>query len=254
MGKGAYAEVFLGRLITNNEPVAVKVIDKKIFANHYNLKNIQSEIEIMKKVEHKNIVRLLDVYQTTNNMYIITEFCEEGDLMHYLKNRKKIPEKEAVRLLKDIIDGFKYLYSMGITHRDIKPANILLKNGRCKISDFGFAKNLQYGENTVMNSIVGTPLYMSPQILNRAHYTNKSDLWSVGLIYYEMLHGYTPWPANNEIQLINNIMSRQVMFDPVVSDKSRDWIKAALKIKEEERMSWEEAFNHPLFGELNRYE
>lgn len=177
--------------------MAVKVIDKKIFANHYNLKNIQSEIEIMKKVEHKNIVKLLDVYQTTNNMYIITEFCEEGDLMHYLKNRKKIPEKEAVRLLKDIMDGFKYLYSMGITHRDIKPANILLKNGRCKISDFGFAKNLQYGENTVMNSIVGTPLYMSPQILNRAHYTNKSDLWSVGLIYYEMLHGFTPWPANN---------------------------------------------------------
>jgi len=68
-----------------------------------------------------------------------------------------------------------------------------------------------------MNSIVGTPLYMSPQILNRATYTTKSDLWSVGLIYYEMLHGYTPWPANNEIQLINNIMSRQIVFDSSIS-------------------------------------
>jgi serine/threonine protein kinase len=232
--------------------VAVKVIDKKIFANHYNLKNIQSEIEIMKKIEHRNIVKLLDVYQTTNNMYIITEFCDEGDLMHCLKARKKIPEKEAVRLLKDIIDGFNYLSSLGITHRDLKPANILLKNGRCKIGDFGFAKNLQYGENTIMSSIVGTPLYMSPQILNRMGYTTKSDLWSIGLIYYEMLHGFTPWPANNEIQLINNIMSRQIAFDASVSEKSRDWIKAALKIKEEDRMSWEDAYNHPLFNEISR--
>jgi serine/threonine protein kinase len=156
-----------------------------------------------------------------------------------------------MRLLKDIIDGFKYLSSLGITHRDLKPANILLKNGRCKIGDFGFAKNLQYGENTIMSSIVGTPLYMSPQILNRVGYTTKSDLWSVGLIYYEMLHGFTPWPANNEIQLINNIMSRQIAFDASVSEKSRDWIKAALKIKEEDRMSWEDAYNHPLFSEMS---
>lgn len=93
---------------------------------------------------------------------------------------------------------------------------------------------------------------MSPQILNRAPYTTKSDLWSVGLIYYEMLHGYTPWPANNEIQLINNIMSRQIVFDSSVSEKSRDWIRMALKINESDRMSWDDAFNHPLFSEFNR--
>jgi serine/threonine protein kinase len=103
-----------------------------------------------------------------------------------------------------------------------------------------------------MNSVVGTPLYMSPQILNRTHYTNKSDLWSVGLIYYELLHGYTPWPANNEIQLINNIMNRQIAFDASVSERSREWIRASLKIKEDERMTWEEAFNHPLFADFPR--
>ena len=115
----------------------------------------------------------------------------------------------------------------------MKPANILLKNGVCKISDFGFAKDLDKGENTVMRSIVGTPLYMSPQILARAKYTNKSDLWSVGLIYYELLHGHTPWPAKNEIQLINNIMSKPIVFDSSVSEKSRDFIKGCLKIKED---------------------
>ena len=115
------------------------------------------------------------------------------------------------------MSGFKYLYDHEIIHRDLKPANILMSKGRCKISDFGFAKNLEYGESTVLKSIVGTPLYMSPQILNHQKYTNKSDLWSVGLIYYELIHGMTPWPAKNELQLINNIMTKNVTFDPCVS-------------------------------------
>lgn len=161
----------------------------------YNLKNLQSEIDIMKKVHHENIVKLYDVYQTSNNMYIVTELCD-GDLCAYLdKNDKKLTEADAKRLIKQIMKGAKYLHSNGIIHRDLKPANILIKNGICKISDFGFAKNM--GQATIMKSIVGTPLYMSPQLLKGIKYTSKSDLWSIGLIYYEMLHGRTPWPANN---------------------------------------------------------
>jgi serine/threonine-protein kinase ULK/ATG1 len=99
--------------------------------------------------------------------------------------------------------GAKYLHANGIIHRDLKPANILVKNGGCKISDFGLAKNMTH--NAIMKSIVGTPLYMSPQLLNGTKYTSKSDLWSIGLIYYEMLHGQTPWSANNEIQLLRAI-------------------------------------------------
>jgi serine/threonine-protein kinase ULK/ATG1 len=106
LGKGSFASVFLGRLISDDSPAAVKVIDKKIFANQYNLKNIHCEIEIMKKMEHENIVKLLDVYQTSNNMYIVTEFCEGGDLRGYLKKKKKLSESESISLLKDIIRGF----------------------------------------------------------------------------------------------------------------------------------------------------
>ncbi len=134
-----------------------------------------------------------------------------------LKRKKRFSEKEALKYLKDIMAGFQYLVEREITHRDLKPANILIKDGVCKISDFGFAKNLEDGESTVMRSIVGTPLYMSPQILSRMKYTNKSDLWSIGLIYYEMIHGFTPWPAKNEIQLVNNIMSKPIQFEPSVS-------------------------------------
>lgn len=94
-------------------------------------------------VNHDNIVKLHDIYQTTNNMYIITELCEDGDLYHFLMERRKLPELEAKKLLKQIMKGAKYLQSNGIIHRDLKPANILMKNGVCKISDFGFAKSLK---------------------------------------------------------------------------------------------------------------
>ena len=106
---------------------------------------------------------------------------------------------------------------LGIVHRDLKPANILLSHGKCKISDFGFARSLDYGDETVLRSIVGTPLYMSPQILKHQTYTSKSDLWSVGLIFYELLHGQTPWPAHNETQLINSIYNKPITFDSHVS-------------------------------------
>jgi serine/threonine protein kinase len=133
-----------------------------------------------------------------------------------------------------------------IMHRDLKPANILVSKGRLKISDFGFARSLDNGDSTILKSVVGTPLYMSPQILNHQTYTNKSDLWSVGLIYYEMLHGFTPWPATSELQLISAINAKPVVCDPAISDRSRDFIRRCLRRREDERMSWEEAFSHPL--------
>ena len=100
-----------------------------------------------------------------------------------------------------------------------------------------------------MKSIVGTPLYMSPQILKKGKYTTKSDLWSIGLIYYEMLHGRTPWPAQNEIELINGIYNKKISFAAEVSERSKDFIRRCLEIYEEERISWEDAFNHRLLQE-----
>ena len=97
----------------------------------------------MKKVSHKNIVKLHDVYQTSNNMYIITELCDY-DLCNYLKSKRKMGEEEAVSYLKQIMEGIKYLNNQNIIHRDLKPANILIKGHQCKISDFGFAKSVEH--------------------------------------------------------------------------------------------------------------
>lgn len=94
-------------------------------------------------------------------------------------------------------------------------------------------------ENTFLKSIVGTPLYMSPQLLQKQKYTNKSDLWSVGLIFYEMLHGKTPWMATNELQLINAIYSQHISYSKNISETSIDFLSKCLAINEESRFSWE---------------
>ena len=91
LGQGSYASVYRGKVIATGESVAVKVIDKRIFTSSFNLKNLHSEIEIMKKVSHRNIVKLHDVFQTANNMYIVTEICDY-DLYGYLKSKRKMPE------------------------------------------------------------------------------------------------------------------------------------------------------------------
>ncbi len=96
----------------------------------------------MKKVSHENIVKLYDIYQTMNNMYIVTELCQDGDLYRLLQKKRKLTQVEAKNYLKDIMNGAKYLHKNGIIHRDLKPANILIKQGVCKLSDFGFAKSL----------------------------------------------------------------------------------------------------------------
>lgn len=117
----------------------------------------------MTKLTHPYIVKLVDVFNTVRNTYVIMEYCNGGDLKQYLSTHKKIPEEQAIRLLKNIIAGLKEIVTSGYIHRDLKPANIVLHNDICKISDFGFSRESE----SVMESLVGTPLYMSPQIINR---------------------------------------------------------------------------------------
>jgi serine/threonine-protein kinase ULK2 len=101
---------------------------------------LEGEIDALKKLSHSNILKCHDIYSTANNCYIITEFCNEGDLEALLKKRTKLPEDEAIAIIRDFLDGFRHLGENGFLHRDMKPANILMKDKMAKIADFGFAK------------------------------------------------------------------------------------------------------------------
>lgn len=249
LGSGAFGKVYLGRDANTNEFVAVKTMDNSQISDPYMQEALQKEIKVMQTLKGPNVVRLLDVFKSVNHTYLIQEFCNGGDFRSYLTKKGKLKEDEARKVLNDYLTGFQEMVKNGLIHRDLKPENMLMHDGSIKIADFGFATHVGNFNNQMLKTCVGTPLYMSPQILSHLPYTTKSDVWSTGLIYYEMLCGKTPWPARDQLDLINNIarMPLKYPFNVQVSEVSKDFIRGCLEKEEKNRFSWEEVLNHKIF-------
>ncbi|CAD8105437.1 unnamed protein product [Paramecium primaurelia] len=239
IGSGAYANVYMGRDIYNDSTVAIKIISNNLIKSDYTSQQIKREVEIMKSLNHQNIVKLLDVFHSTNNIYIVTEYCNGGDLKTYLGSRT-LSEERALQIFKQILNGLQELLRNGIVHRDLKPANILLQDGIFKITDFGFAKRVQM--DSTMSSLVGTPLYMAPQILKRQPYTSKSDIWSLGLVLYEMIYKITPWHSTNVVELLNRLDKEPLKFpfQPQIELLTRQIIIGCLGKEEKDRWGWDQ--------------
>ncbi|CAD8078080.1 unnamed protein product [Paramecium sonneborni] len=244
LGEGAYGKVYQGMDIKTNEIVGIKKMDLVLFERDTYLRNqIVSEIEILKKFNHPNIVRFIDLITTQRSLYIITEFCKDGDLKEFLQKRR-LSEKEAQGIMLQIINGFKELVKQGVIHRDLKPANILNHEGIVKIADFGFAKYVDNYTSQLLRSCVGSPLYMAPQILQRKSYSTKCDIWSIGVIFYEMVFHDVPWKGRDEQDLLKNILIKPLVFkgNQAINDFTRDFLTKALIVDESERISWDQVF------------
>lgn len=175
--------------------------------------------------------------ESSKNYYIIQELCD-GDLSSEIRPGLQRPEPEAIEMLRQICNGFLTLVREGIIHRDLKPANIMKRAGVLKLGDFGFAK--QMGPKSMVTTCVGTPLYMSLEILKGEEYTSKCDIWALGFIFYEILHGDTPWTANTELQLVRNIEKQPFSIRRKgLSPETEDFLRRCLKLKEAERISWD---------------
>ena len=153
---------------------------------------LDCEIEAITTLKHSNVMKCHEVIKETSKCYIITEFCNGGDLSGFLKKKGKVSESETKKILKDIVNGYIEISQKGFFHRDLKLANVLLNNGEAKIADFGFAKKC-FSSSMKERYNVGSPLYMPPESLKNNIYSSKSDIWSIGIMAYEMLHGDTPW-------------------------------------------------------------
>ncbi|CAD8050508.1 unnamed protein product [Paramecium sonneborni] len=236
IGKGSYGIVYLGKHEATQKLVAIKVIDRRNF--DFDIQN--QEIAIMKQLNHPNIVKLVDFIISVNNLYIITEYCDGTDLKTYLQENSPLSEETALKIIKSIIKGLKYIIESNIIHRDIKPANILFHNNELKIADFGFSRRI----NTTMTSIVGTPIYMAPQILFKQEYSSKCDIWSLGIIFFELLFGKLPWFANDIIDLLDKIQNQSLIIpkQPKISLKSTKFLSGCLEKEEKNRFNWIEIF------------
>ena len=146
-------------------------------------------------VNSEYTVKMLNYTVGKRFTYIVLELCD-SDLGKRIA-QIKFTEQQSIAAFSDIMKGFQILVSKGYIHRDVKPANVLVKNNVYKVADFGFATKADVFGRKKMADICGTPLYMAPQLLNNEPYTAKSDIWSLGLMLYEMVFGYVPWPCRS---------------------------------------------------------
>jgi calcium-dependent protein kinase len=150
--------------------------------------------------------------------------------------RKKFKEEEVFEIMRQILSGFSELIREKIVHRDLKPANILINEGIYKIGDFGFAKYVDNFGSQMLKSCVGSPIYMAPQILERSQYTTKCDIWSLGVIFYEMMFGYPPWKARDENELLRGIKTISITHilkrSSSLSARANDFLKKTLAYSE----------------------
>lgn len=251
LGSGTWGKVYKGKSIDKPDSfVAIKTIDIKKSDNKTLFKLLENEVSVMKKIDSPNCVKLLDTYYTTNHFYIITEFCNGGDLRGFFSNLKEpLKEKQARSILKDIIRGLDDLAKCKIIHRDLKPENILIHNNNFKIADFGLAKCVENFQNQILSSLVGSPLYMAPQVIQEEHYTSKCDIWSLGVIYYEMLFGKTPWPSTSVKELIKKTTKEGLKFPfhIFLTPMSKELLKGCLVLDENDRLSLDMILNCPVY-------
>ena len=172
--------------------------------------SLDGEIQITSLLKTPYAVQMVAYRMGRRFTYIVLELCD-SDLRKELAARK-ITEPECVQIFDQIMKGFEVMVKQGFIHRDIKPANVLVKNGIHKVADFGFACKADILGKKKLMDICGTPIYMAPQLLRNEPYTALSDIWSLGLMLYEMIFGYTPWPCRTLEDYLQGIYSTPLRF------------------------------------------
>jgi len=189
--------------------VAVKIIEKK--QNPEKLENVKREIELMRKLNHKNIVCLKEVFEDESEdgkIYMVMEYVSGGELFDHIINRGNYSEHDAALVVRQIIEAVAYLHSNNIAHRDLKPENLLCtgaNNEIIKVADFGLSKEFD-DNNKALETMCGTPDYVAPEVLRGNGYTNAVDIWSIGVVTYVMLCGSPPFYGNDDKEVFLKIL------------------------------------------------
>ena len=201
------------------------------------------EINILTNIEkNPHIICYYDMLKTPNNFYFVYEYCNGGTLDGLLRKDNRIEEKKALLFFKQLLEAFQVLNKYNIMHRDLKPDNIFFHNDVIKVGDFGFCKSLEKAQMT--KTMLGSPIYMAPEILNGQIYSNKADIWSIGVVLYEMLYGYCPFESSSIPKLIEVLKETELDFpnDVLVSNETKKLLRKILTKDPQKRIEWMELF------------
>uniref|UniRef100_A0A3B3T5N8 Pregnancy up-regulated nonubiquitous CaM kinase n=2 Tax=Paramormyrops kingsleyae TaxID=1676925 RepID=A0A3B3T5N8_9TELE len=248
LGEGSFSEVWLAQHRRSQKLVAVKCIRKRAVAGKEAM--LQNEIDVLRKIDHENIVSLEDTFDTPAKLYLVMTLVTGGELLDRILDRGIYTEKDASCVIRQVLEAVKYLHKLGIVHRDLKPENLLyetpFKDSKIVISDFGLSKMEDQG---VLSTVCGSPGYVAPEILQQKKYGKAVDLWAVGVISYILLCGYPPFYDENDTELYRQIMKGEYEFDSPfwddISQSAKDFISHLLQVEPEKRLDCDQALQHP---------
>ncbi|KAF3994778.1 hypothetical protein FT663_01134 [Candidozyma haemuli var. vulneris] len=274
IGQGAFAIVKKAVERSTGDSYAVKMINRRraIHAGGKGaMMGVNRELEILRKLDHKNIVKLKSFYEDIENYYLVMEFVPGGDLMDFVAANGAIGEDATQVITKQILDGIAYVHRLGISHRDLKPDNILIMQDDpilVKITDFGLAK---ISDNaTFMKTFCGTLAYVAPEVITgkydsqqasqdspHINYSNLVDIWSLGCLVYVLLTSHLPFNGKTQSQMFQKIKSGEYHESPLnsyeISDEGRDFLKCCLQVDPKKRIVADEALHHPWLEGVEPY-
>ncbi|KAI7935917.1 hypothetical protein MJO28_016152 [Puccinia striiformis f. sp. tritici] len=254
---GTYAVVKEAVHISTGKYYACKVINKRLMEGREHM--VRNEISVLKKISagHPNIVTLHDYFETLNNLYLVTDLCQGGELFDRICAKGQYYERDARHLVQVVLNAVDYLHSHGIVHRDLKPENLLFRgpedSADLLIADFGLSRVIDDSKFNALTTTCGTPGYMAPEIFKKSGHGKPVDIWAIGVITYFLLCGYTPFDKDDSIAEIRAICDAAYKFEPAeywknVSNIARDFISKCLTVAPEERLTSSTALEHPWFA------
>ncbi|CAK55980.1 unnamed protein product (macronuclear) [Paramecium tetraurelia] len=249
IGRGAFGNVYQGKKMSTKQIVAIKVIEIERFGENDGILGelVESEQKALQKVKSKYVVGFVDTFQDNIYNYLVMEYCDSGDLEQQIKNpNTHFTEQDAIGILRQILQGLRDIHSVFIIHRDLKLANILIHNHSIyKIADLGFCKILQH-ENDQSRLQLGSLYTMAPEILNSNSYGLSSDMFSVGVIFYQILFGRFPF-TQKDYKLTSQPLINFTRNKIDVSDESKDLLEKMLQFDPKKRITFQQITQHKVF-------
>ena len=238
LGSGAFGTVRLAIHKATKQTRAVKVLKKA----EQDMEALLKEVEILSKLSHPNIMQIYEVFNDKTNFYIVSEFCQGGELFDQISKKGNFSENDAAKIMKQVLSAITYSHQNNIVHRDLKPENILLEDKSSdlvvKIIDWGCA--MSFKKNEKMHNADGTPYYIAPEVLE-GNYDEKCDVWSCGVILYIMLCGYPPFNGETDDEILQAVKKGTFDFPKeewgTVSQDAKDLINKMLTYEPTKRVS-----------------
>jgi len=258
LGRGAFATVRRAVRKADDQQFALKCVRKKGM-DEYNRRALESEVNIMLRLQHSNIVSLHELFDTPNHLHMIIDLLSGGELFDRIVEIGHFSEADAANIVGQIADSLQYLHQNNIVHRDLKPENILYvdkETNRIMLVDFGLAKQIDSGKT--LSTPCGSPAYVAPEVLERKPYGLEVDWWSLGVILYILLCGFPPFhdEHNNLKRLYKKIKKGQFQFvSPywdAISDDAKDLVSKLLNTNPKQRYGAKEVLSHPWLKNNNQ--